>query len=173
MTASGSDVALVRRMLSIDDLGDIILSPLVETIQIRHFSPAQSFYEFELDRASLFAGTAGGLLKKTNCLCCSWDMETSSKTPYRNRGRRSRRSVKRVILNIRPSLAPETRAEIGYQRRPQPQSMISFLHSATNLPVSDSPLSIVKLNRPSTGFPCSARRSHTVPVKGSGMRVSV
>ena len=64
-TAIGSDVALVRCMLLIDDQGEMVLSPLVETIQLRHFSPAQSFYEFELDRASLFAGTHGGLLPKT------------------------------------------------------------------------------------------------------------
>jgi len=66
VTAIGSDVALVRRMLLIDDQGDLILSPLVETIQIRHFSPAQSFHEFELSRARLFDGLAGGLVRKKN-----------------------------------------------------------------------------------------------------------
>jgi hypothetical protein len=65
VTAIGLDVALVRRMLLIDEQGDPILSPLVETIQIRHFSPAQSFYEFELSRARLFDGLAGGLVLKT------------------------------------------------------------------------------------------------------------
>jgi hypothetical protein len=64
-TAIGSEVALVRRMLLIDQQGDLVLSPLVETVQIRHFSPAQSFYEFELSRARLFAGLAGGLVPKT------------------------------------------------------------------------------------------------------------
>jgi hypothetical protein len=57
----GSDVALVRRMLLIDDQGDLILSPLIETIQIRHFNPEQIFYEFELSRSRLFDGSAGGL----------------------------------------------------------------------------------------------------------------
>jgi hypothetical protein len=61
VTVIGSDVALVRRMLLIDEQGEIILSPLVETIQIRHFSPAQSFHEFELDRSRLLQGLAGGL----------------------------------------------------------------------------------------------------------------
>ena len=61
VTAVGSDVALVRRMLLIDARGEIILSPLVETIQMRHFSPAQSFHEFELDRSRLLQGLAGGL----------------------------------------------------------------------------------------------------------------
>lgn len=60
-----SDVALVRRMLLIDDQGELILSPLVEAVQIRHFSPAQSFHEFELNRARLFDGFAGGLDLKT------------------------------------------------------------------------------------------------------------
>ena len=64
--AIGSDVALVRRMLLIDDQGDLVLSPLVETIQIRHFSPAQNFHEFELNRARLFDGLAGGLVLKTD-----------------------------------------------------------------------------------------------------------
>ena len=64
--AIGSDVALVRRMLLIDDQGNLILSPLVETIQIRHFSPVQNFHEFELKRVSLFDGSASSLDLKTN-----------------------------------------------------------------------------------------------------------
>lgn len=61
-TAIGSDVALVRRMLLIDDQGNLILSPLVETIQIRLFNPEQHFHEFELNRMKLFGGKAGGLV---------------------------------------------------------------------------------------------------------------
>jgi hypothetical protein len=61
ITATGSDVALVRRMLLIDDRGELVLSPLVETIQIRHFSLGQSFHEFGLDRAALFDGRGGDL----------------------------------------------------------------------------------------------------------------
>ena len=61
VTPIGSDVALARRMLLIDDRGEILLSPLLETIQVRHFSPAQSFHEFELDRAHLLRGSGGGL----------------------------------------------------------------------------------------------------------------
>lgn len=64
-TAIGSDVALVRRMLLIDNQGNLVLSPLIETIQIRHFSPAQNFHEFELNRLRLFDGFAGGLELKT------------------------------------------------------------------------------------------------------------
>lgn len=62
VTAIGSEVALVRLMLLIDDQGELVLSPLVETVQIRHFSPVQTFYEFELSRESLFEGIAGGLV---------------------------------------------------------------------------------------------------------------
>ncbi len=62
ITAIGSEVALVRRMLLIDDQGELTLSPLVETVQIRHFSPEQNFHEFELSRARLFDGRAGGLV---------------------------------------------------------------------------------------------------------------
>ena len=61
VTPIGSKVALVRQMLLIDNEGQLILSPLIETIQIRHFSPTQSFHEFELDRSRLFDGVAGGL----------------------------------------------------------------------------------------------------------------
>lgn len=64
--AIGSDVALVRRMLLIDDQGDLILSPLIETIQIRHFKPEQIFHEFELDRTRLFNGFAGGFHSKSD-----------------------------------------------------------------------------------------------------------
>ena len=63
--ASGSAIALVRRMLLIDNLGNLVLSPLVETIQIRHFNPEQIFHEFELDRASLLRGHAGSFRLKT------------------------------------------------------------------------------------------------------------
>jgi hypothetical protein len=62
----GSGVALVRRMLLIDDQEHLILSPLVETVQIRHFSPAQNFHEFELNHIRLFDGIAGGLVLKTD-----------------------------------------------------------------------------------------------------------
>jgi len=62
----GSEVALVRRMLLIDDLGNPVLSPLVETIQIRHFSPEQVFLEFELDRRRLLNGDADSLNLKTD-----------------------------------------------------------------------------------------------------------
>jgi hypothetical protein len=66
ITAIGSEVALVRRMLLIDSEGNLIPSPLIETVQIRHFSPAQSFYEFELDRARLFDGIGGGLVRNND-----------------------------------------------------------------------------------------------------------
>jgi hypothetical protein len=65
VTPIGTEIALVRRMLLIDDQGDLTLSPLVESIQIRHFRPAQSFHEFELNREHLFDGFAGGLDLKT------------------------------------------------------------------------------------------------------------
>jgi hypothetical protein len=55
------DVALVRRMLLIDEQGELVLSPLVETIQIRHFNPEQIFYEFELERRLLFNGNGSSL----------------------------------------------------------------------------------------------------------------
>ncbi|HSB00469.1 MAG TPA: hypothetical protein VLE49_07455 [Anaerolineales bacterium] len=65
-TAPGSEVALVRRMLLIDDQGELTLSPLIETVQIRHFATPQIFHEFELDRRRLFAGLAGGMEPKTD-----------------------------------------------------------------------------------------------------------
>ena len=66
VTAAGTEVALVRRMLLIDDQGELVVSPLIETIQIRHFSPIQNFYEFELDRRDLFDGSAGGLIPNSD-----------------------------------------------------------------------------------------------------------
>ncbi len=62
----GLDVALVRRMLLIDDRGELVLSPLIETIQIRHFSPEQTFREFELDRGRLINGDADTFNLKTH-----------------------------------------------------------------------------------------------------------
>lgn len=57
----GTEVALVRRMMLIDADGNMTLSPLIESAQVRHFSPLQSYYEFGLSRALLFDGMTGGL----------------------------------------------------------------------------------------------------------------
>ena len=62
---AGSDVALVRRMLLVDDQGELVLSPLIETIQIRHFNPEQIFHEFEVDRRRLINGDADTFNLKT------------------------------------------------------------------------------------------------------------
>ena len=62
----GSDVALVRQMLLIDDQGNPVLSSLVETIQIRHFNPEQIFHEFELDRTRLLNGYPDAFNLKTD-----------------------------------------------------------------------------------------------------------
>ena len=60
---SGTEVALVRRMMLIDRSGSIVLSPIVESIQLRHFTQTrgQIFYEFTLKRDLLFADFSGGL----------------------------------------------------------------------------------------------------------------
>jgi hypothetical protein len=62
-----TEVALVRRAMLINDQGDITPSPITESVQIRHFEyvgvsfASQNFYEFQLNRASLLVGAAGGL----------------------------------------------------------------------------------------------------------------
>jgi hypothetical protein len=66
--ATGSGVALVRRMLLIDDQGNLVLSPLVETVQIRHFNLQRIFHEFELDRARLLKGYADAFRLKTGLI---------------------------------------------------------------------------------------------------------
>jgi len=53
-------IALVRKMLLIDDAGSIVPSNVVQSIQMRGF-PGRSFSELRLSRADLFAGTSGGL----------------------------------------------------------------------------------------------------------------
>lgn len=61
---SGTQVALVRLALLIDDKGEITPSPLVESVQLRHIDYdhiRQGFYEFKLNRSLLFGGVAGGL----------------------------------------------------------------------------------------------------------------
>ena len=64
--AIGSEVALIRRMLLIDDQEQVVLSPLVEAVQLRRFSPGQNFHEFELNRVHFFDGLVGSLVLKTN-----------------------------------------------------------------------------------------------------------
>src|SRR4029079_3128799 len=72
---AGTDVALVRRAILIDDQGKLVATRLVESIQLRHFRKVpgptdtraerteqnQDVYEFQLSRKKLFAGDAGGL----------------------------------------------------------------------------------------------------------------
>jgi hypothetical protein len=62
---AGTHLALVRRMLLIDNHGLVALSPLTETIQLRVLGREQRFAEFRLRRGRLFAGPAGGLVPLT------------------------------------------------------------------------------------------------------------
>lgn len=56
-------MALVRRMLLIDQTGAIVPSMLVESVQLRDFGGGQPFSESKLSRQRLFAGQAGGLVR--------------------------------------------------------------------------------------------------------------
>jgi hypothetical protein len=59
----GTEMVLVRQMLLVDDKGNMILSPIVESVQIRHFSATQVYdYAFRLNRPLLFSGSSGGFL---------------------------------------------------------------------------------------------------------------
>jgi hypothetical protein len=57
----GTRIALVRKMLLIDDTGAIVPSNIVQSIQVRAFPGRQAFSAFTMNRADLFAGTSGGL----------------------------------------------------------------------------------------------------------------
>ena len=69
----GTQVALVRRMVLFDADGKLLTTPMTESVQIRVFRDvptggltaasmrAQVFFEFNLSRALLLAGEAGGL----------------------------------------------------------------------------------------------------------------
>ena len=59
---SGTQLALVRRMLLIDQRGMIVPSAVTENVQFRVLQQRdQPSFEFRLGRARLFAGQAGGL----------------------------------------------------------------------------------------------------------------
>ena len=57
----GTRIALVRKLLLIDDTGAIVPSNVVQRIQVRAFPGRQAFSEFRMSRAALFNGTSGGL----------------------------------------------------------------------------------------------------------------
>ena len=67
----GTSVALVRKMSVITQSGDILVSPLVQTVQIRVYNQvgedikdhnsSQTVYKFVLNRKDLFASINGGL----------------------------------------------------------------------------------------------------------------
>ena len=72
----GTEFALVRRMMLIDDTGSIVPSPVTEEIRLRHYdlfpsfagsphlNPDQVFVAMHVARESLFRGQTGGLEKE-------------------------------------------------------------------------------------------------------------
>ena len=68
----GTQVALVRQSILINNEGELIVSPITESVQIRVYrlinssqtfaSDGQNFYEFTLRRAKLFDKRSGSLL---------------------------------------------------------------------------------------------------------------
>lgn len=57
----GTRIALVRKMMLIDDTGQIVPSAVIQSIQLRAFPGREAFSELRMSRADLFAGRAGGL----------------------------------------------------------------------------------------------------------------
>jgi len=59
----GTQLALIRRMLLIDNKGDVSVSPVAEEVQLRVFRTLTAVDSFELllDRRSFFVGKRGGL----------------------------------------------------------------------------------------------------------------
>jgi hypothetical protein len=57
----GTRIALVRKLLLIDDHGVIVPSTIVESVQLRAFPGRQGFSEFVMSRADLFAEKPTGL----------------------------------------------------------------------------------------------------------------
>lgn len=75
----GAEFALVRQLILPDDHGNLVLAPVIESVQIRHYREVgpdesaahphesdfearfQSVYEFKLDRAQLFSSEHSGL----------------------------------------------------------------------------------------------------------------
>ncbi|MFN8417734.1 MAG: hypothetical protein U0528_00570 [Anaerolineae bacterium] len=70
LVPSGTEVALVRQLLLIDDHGNLTSSEITESVQIRHISDVnlarreitQQDFEFQFERTRLFSGEAGGLV---------------------------------------------------------------------------------------------------------------
>jgi hypothetical protein len=64
---AGTAVALARRAMVVDNQGDLVPTPLMETVQFRVYRsilaghPGQDFYEFKLERSRLFSADRAGL----------------------------------------------------------------------------------------------------------------
>ncbi len=74
---AGSQTALLRRMILIDDQGRLTPTSLTESLQLRAYQGEEDIgtpFAFKLSRAGLFAGKAEGLqplnLKDHNCGSC-------------------------------------------------------------------------------------------------------
>ena len=57
----GTQIALVRQILAIDDAGRIMPTKITESVQLRVFGKPDVFREFRMSRAGLFADAARGL----------------------------------------------------------------------------------------------------------------
>ena len=57
----GTQIALVRQMLVIDDGGRIVPTRVIESVQLRVFGSVDTFHELRMSRVGLFAEKAGGL----------------------------------------------------------------------------------------------------------------
>jgi hypothetical protein len=57
----GTRIALVRRMLLVDDRGVIVPTGVIQSIQLRAFRRVQEFAEWQMSRERLFAAKSGGL----------------------------------------------------------------------------------------------------------------
>lgn len=124
ITAVGLEVSLVRRMLLIDNRGELVLSPLVETVQIRHFSPGQSFYEFELDRVQLFDDFTGGLVPNDELFML-----------FMGHGDVFEHSLPRLQASI-----PEICKACHFADRPIIQTIISYSRYPFSLPDNSRPV---------------------------------
>jgi hypothetical protein len=121
LTPVGTQVALVRRMLLIDDKGKLVLSPLVETVQLRHFGPSQSFYEFEMDRKRLFDSQAGGLVPNDNLFILFMGHGDVFENPLPEAQAAIPQICKACHFETSPSLnSGATQSIISYSREPFP-----------------------------------------------------
>lgn len=133
---SGTQLALVRRMLLIDQRGVIVPSAVTENVQFRVLQQQdQPSFEFRLGRARLFAGQAGGLQAVAAGDLAFSTFSSKGMDPFASRGGRSweeRGEILKRCPICHDQPRPRIHSVLSVRRLLKPYSQLDSSHPRWN-----------------------------------------